>query len=228
MSAEEKVCALIPAFNEADVIASVVRETQKYIKCVFVIDDGSDDGTGEIAKDSGASCIRLDQNGGKGAALRKGISCIKDREFDYVVLLDGDGQHRSSDIPALIRAARQQNADMVIGTRSFDRNRMPRERFFSNSVGSKVASLLLGQEIRDSQSGFRLIRMDKLRNLRLRAKKYEIEMEILIKMSLAGCRIVQAPVYTIYDNDKAHSKMHPVRDTIRICIWSLFYRFIGL
>ena len=131
MPAEEKICALIPAFNEADVIASVVQETQKYIKSVFVVDDGSDDGTGEIAKDLGARCIRLDQNSGKGTALRKGIGSIKDFNFDYVVLLDGDGQHRPSDIPVLIQAARRQNADMVIGTRSFDRNRMPRERMMS-------------------------------------------------------------------------------------------------
>jgi hypothetical protein len=105
---------------------------------------------------------------------------------------------------------------------------MPRERFFSNTIGSRVTSLLVGVQIKDSQSGFRLIRMDKLRNLRLRARKYEIEMEILIKMSLAGCRIVHAPISMVYDNDKARSKMHPVRDTIRICVWSLLFRFLRL
>jgi glycosyltransferase involved in cell wall biosynthesis len=228
MSAEEKICALIPAFNEADVIASVVRETRKYASCVFVVDDGSSDGTGEVAERSGAVCLRLNPNGGKGAALRKGIAHIKDCEFSHVVFLDGDGQHRPSDIPSLIDAARRQKADMVIGTRSFDRARMPRERYFSNSVGSRAVSLLLGREIKDSQSGFRLIRMDKLRNLKLRARKYEIEMEILIKMSLAGCNIVHAPVSMVYDSGRARSKMHPVRDTIRICVWSLLFRFLKL
>lgn len=105
---------------------------------------------------------------------------------------------------------------------------MPRERFFSNSVGSRIASLLVGREIRDSQSGFRLIRLDKLRPLRLRARKYEIEMEILIKMSLAGCSIAHAPVSMVYENDRARSKMKPVRDTVRICFWSLFFRFLKL
>jgi hypothetical protein len=227
MKTESKICALIPVYNEADVIASVVQETRKYTDQVFVIDDGSNDGTGEIARDAGATWIRLDRNSGKGVALHKGISHIKDEGFDYVVMLDGDGQHCPADIPVLIRTARQQNADMVIGARSFDRNRMPLERFFSNSMGSKATSLLLGREIKDSQCGFRLIRMEKLRNLRLRAKKYEIEMEILIKMDLAGCSIVHAPISMIYDNARARSKMRPIRDTIRICIWSLLFRFLG-
>jgi glycosyltransferase involved in cell wall biosynthesis len=227
MTTENGICALIPAFNEADVIAAVVREAKRYVGSVYVIDDGSRDGTGEVAENEGATCIRLGKNCGKGSALREGIQCIRSLDYEFVVFLDGDGQHRSADIPALIEAARRQNADLVIGTRSFDRDRMPIERFFSNSVGSKVASLLVGQEIKDSQSGFRLIRMDRLRNLRLNGKKYEIEMEILIKMSLAGYRIVHAPVSTIYESDKARSKMNPVRDTIRICIWSLLYRFLG-
>ena len=227
MPSEEGICALIPAFNEAHVIASVIRETRKFVDCVYVIDDGSQDGTSKVAKEEGAACIRLDKNCGKGTALREGIKLIRNLSYEYVVFLDGDGQHRSADIPVLIESARRQNADMVIGTRSFDRDCMPVERFFSNSMGSKAASLLLGQEIKDSQSGFRLIRMNRLRNLRLRGKKYEIEMEILIKMSLAGFRIVHAPISTIYDMGKARSKMNPVRDTIRICIWSLLYRFLG-
>jgi glycosyltransferase involved in cell wall biosynthesis len=219
------VCALIPAFNEADVIASVVRETQKYLSTIFVIDDGSTDGTGEIAKNSGAICIRLSRNCGKGAAIRKGIEYIEGLGFSHVLILDGDGQHLPSDIPSLIRTASDQNADMVIGTRSFGLDHMPRERFFSNSLGSKATSLLLGREIRDSQCGFRLIRLDKLRNLHLRAKKYEIEMEILIKMSRAGYNIAQAPISMVYENNRARSKMNPVRDTIRICFWSLIFRF---
>jgi glycosyltransferase involved in cell wall biosynthesis len=228
MPDEEKICALIPAFNEADVIASVVRGTKTYIDSVFVVDDGSNDGTAEAAQASGAVCLRLYHNQGKGTALREGIAHIKTHPFSHVLFLDGDGQHRPSDIPSLICAAREQGADMVIGTRPFDRERMPRERFFSNSIGSRIASLLVGREIKDSQSGFRLIRLEKLRNLKLRAKKYEIEMEILIKMSLAGSRIVHAPISMVYEDERARSKMKPVRDTVRICFWSLFFRFLKI
>jgi glycosyltransferase involved in cell wall biosynthesis len=228
MSKEEKICALIPAFNEAEVIGPLIKGVKEQVEEVLLIDDGSDDGTGDIAEAAGAVCLRRRWNGGKGAALREGLAHIAERDFSHVLFIDGDGQHRPEDIPSLIRVAHESDADLVIGTRTFDRELMPLERYFSNSVGSRIASWLTGKEVKDSQSGFRLARFDRLRSLKLRATRYEIEMEILIKMSLTGCRIAYSPVHMIYQNGKARSKMKPVRDTMRICLWSLGFRFLKL
>lgn len=225
---EQRICALIPAFNEAEFIASVIRGVKEHVGEVLLIDDGSDDGTADIAEAAGAICLRRKRNQGKGAALRDGIARIAGRDFSHVLFLDADGQHRPEDIPSLIRVAHETGADLVIGARTFDRGRMPRERYFSNSVGSRIASWLTGREVRDSQSGFRLVRADRLRDLRLRSRKYEIEMEILIKLSLAGCDIAHAPVGMVYQNGTARSKMKPIRDTVRICLWSLLFRFLKL
>jgi DNA-binding transcriptional LysR family regulator len=104
---------------------------------------------------------------------------------------------------------------------------MPRARYYSNTIGSRLASALVGCEIRDSQSGFRLFRLDKLRETKLRSRCYELEMEILIKMARSGCAIAHAPVHMVYDDVRARSKMKPVRDTISICLWSLAFRFLG-
>jgi len=223
-----RVCALIPAFNEAAHIGEVVRGAARHVELVVVIDDGSSDGTADIARDAGATCLRSQANSGKASALRMGIAFARDREFTHALFIDGDGQHAPDDIPSLVQAARNTGADLVIGTRSFDRNRMPGARYYSNTIGSKVASWLVGQEIKDSQCGFRLVRLDKLRLMTLRGRKYELEMEILIKISLAGCSIVHVPVRTVYDEGQARSKMKPVRDTVRICFWSLVYRFLGV
>jgi glycosyltransferase involved in cell wall biosynthesis len=228
MSSEVRVCALIPAFNEAESIGSVIRGVRPQVETVILIDDGSSDATADIAEAAGAVCLRRQCNGGKGAALREGIDHIAGCDFSHVLFLDGDGQHRPEDIPSLLRVAQETAADLVIGTRPFDRALMPRERYFSNSVGSRIASWLVGREIADSQSGFRLVRLDKLIQLKLRARKYEIEMEVLIKMSMAGCTIAHAPVGMVYDNGKARSKMKPVRDTVHICLWSLLFRFLNL
>jgi len=223
-----KVCALIPAFNEASHIEEVVRGAAQHVQQVVVIDDGSCDGTAEIAHTAGATCLRSEANSGKASALRLGIAFALQQEFTHVLFLDGDGQHAPEDIPSLVQAAQDTSADLVIGTRSFDRGRMPRARYYSNTIGSRVASWLVGREIKDSQCGFRLVRLDKLRPLTLRGRKYELEMEILIKISLAGCSIVHAPVRTVYDGGLARSKMKPVRDTVRICFWSLAFRFLGV
>lgn len=222
-----RICVLIPAFNEAPHIANVVQRVREHVEDVVVIDDGSADGTAEIARAAGATCLQLPRNCGKASALRAGIAFALDHNFERVITLDGDGQHLPEDIPALLRIAKQTEADLVIGTRCFDRAVMPRSRYFSNVIGSRLASALVGCEIRDSQSGFRLFRLDKVDATKLRSRCYELEMEILIKMARSGCTIAHAPVRMIYDDGHARSKMKPVRDTVRVCLWSLAFRFLG-
>lgn len=222
-----RICALIPAFNEAPYIADVIERTRRHVAEVVVIDDGSGDGTADLARAAGATCLGLSNNCGKASALRAGIAYARDREFTHVITLDGDGQHSPEDIPVMIRVAEETGADLIIGARSFDRDRMPRPRYFSNVIGSRLASALVGHEIRDSQSGFRLFRLEKLDAAKLRSRCYELEMEILIKMARSGCTIAHAPIRTVYDAGQARSKMKPVRDTVRVCLWSLAFRFLG-
>jgi glycosyltransferase involved in cell wall biosynthesis len=222
-----RTCALIPVFNEAPHIARVVEETRQHVAEVVVVDDGSDDGTADIARVAGAICLQSPGNRGKASALRAGIGFARDHNFTHVLTLDGDGQHLPEDIPVILRVAEETGADLVIGARRFDRALMPRSRYFSNTVGSRLASALVGCEIRDSQSGFRLFRLDKLDGTKLRSRCYELEMEILIKMARSGCTIAHAPIRTIYHDGQTRSKMKPVRDTVRVCLWSLAFRFLG-
>lgn len=222
-----KICALIPAFNEAPYIAKVVEETREHIETVIVIDDGSDDGTAQIALAAGATCLGSQTNCGKSSALRMGIDFARANDFTHVITLDGDGQHLPQDIPAMLRVAEETRADLVIGTRPFARDLMSRSRYYANTIGSRLASALIGCEIKDSQSGFRLFRIDKLSKIKLRSRRYEIEMEVLIKMTQSGCTIAHSPIHMIYFNDDAHSKLRPIRDTTRTCLWSLAYRFLG-
>lgn len=220
-----RICALIPAYNEAANIAGLVSGVRRHVETVVVIDDGSDDGTARLAAGAGAACLRCGTNEGKGNALRKGLAHISGDGYTHVLFLDGDGQHRPEDIPGLVRTARETGADLVIGTRPFDRGRMPTLRYYSNTIGSRVASRLIGQRIHDSQCGFRLARLDKLGQLKLTARKYEFEMEVLVKMCLAGCCLAHAPIAMVYEEGNS-SKMQPVRDTVRICFKSLAYRFL--
>jgi glycosyltransferase involved in cell wall biosynthesis len=222
-----KTCALIPAFNEASHIAQVVEGARQHVESVIVIDDGSTDGTAELASNAGAFCIVSPSNCGKASALRLGFAYALSQNFTHAITLDGDGQHLPQDIPALLRMAQETEADMVIGARPFARALMPRARFYSNTIGSRWASALVGRPIKDSQSGFRLFRLDSLSRIKLHSQRYEFEMEALIKMGRAGCTIAHAPIHMVYDNGHTRSKMKPVRDTVRICLWSLAFRFLG-
>jgi glycosyltransferase involved in cell wall biosynthesis len=222
-----RICALIPAFDEAPYISRVVEGATQHVETVVVIDDGSSDETAQLARAAGATCLQSPKNCGKASALRAGMEFARAQNFTHVITLDGDGQHLPEDIPVVLRVAEESGADLIIGTRFFDRDLMPRARYYSNTIGSRVASLLVGREIRDSQSGFRMFRLDKLNGTRLRSRFYEFEMEILIKMARSGCTIAHAPIHTVYNEGQARSKMKPVRDTVWVCLWSVAFRFLG-
>lgn len=222
-----KTCALIPAYNEASHIAAVVNGARQHVDAVVTIDDGSTDGTAELARAAGAICLRSEANGGKGAALRRGMRYAIKAGFTHAVTLDGDGQHCPGDIAGLLGVARETGAGLVIGARPFDRARMPLARYYSNTVGSRWASALVGRRIDDSQSGFRVYRLEQIGRIDLRSTRYEFEMEALIKMTRGGAEIAHAPVQMIYDGRQPRSKMKPVRDTVRICFCALAFRFLG-
>ena len=216
------VVALIAALDEGPHIGSVVEGTRPYVDAVFVVDDGSRDDTAARAEAAGATVIRHTTNRGKGFAIRTGLEAVAGRGFTHVLLMDGDLQHRPADVPALLAAA--PGADVVVGARTFDRDSMPKSRYFSNVIGSWALGGLIGVPIRDTQSGFRLIRLGALEPVRLTSTGYEIETEMLIRLARRRAVVREVPVALAYDG--APSKLRPVRDTTRTCFLALYYRFL--
>jgi glycosyltransferase involved in cell wall biosynthesis len=222
-----RVVAVIAAFNEGAHIREVVVGTRPHVDAVLVVDDGSTDDTAAAAEAAGAEVVRHPGNRGKGVAVRSGLAAVRDRGFTHVLLMDGDLQHRPSDVPQLVAAATDPagaGADVIVGARSFDRAHMPRSRYWSNVIGSWALGGLVGVPIRDTQSGFRLIRLAALEPLTLTSTGYEIETEMLIRLARRGASVREVPVALAYDG--APSNIRPVRDTTRTCFLALFYRFL--
>ena len=163
------------------------------------------------------------QNGGKGHAVRTGLAHILAGDFTHVLLLDGDMQHLPDEASRLLDAAGQTGADVVLGERQFSRSRMPASRYHANRIGSRVLSWFMGVPVRDTQCGFRVFRLDALRNVQLNATGYEIETEMLVKVKRTGGRLVSVPVTAVYGTER--SKLRPVRDTTRTCFLAVYYRF---
>ena len=219
-----RVCAVIPAYDEAGSIGEVVTGARRHVSRLVVVDDGSKDGTGQTAAAAGAVVLRHDRNRGKGAALRTGLAWVLARSFTHVLLMDADRQHDPTDIPTLLELARKGPCDVVIGERAFDRQTMPASRYYTNVISSWVISqFFVGATVRDAQSGFRLIRSDLLRGIRLTARGYEIETEMLIKLRRRGAVVTSGRVQLRYDG--ARSKLRPLRDTTRTCFLAVRYRF---
>jgi len=219
-----KVTVVIPAYNEASAIGAVVRGARAFVPQVLVVDDGSSDGTATEAEAAGAEVLRLPENRGKGTAMRAGLARLLTSDTTHVLFMDGDGQHRAEEIPHLVDAAATTGAALVIGERVFRREAMPPSRYWANVIGSWALSTFMGVRLADTQSGFRMLALDAIRDVPLRARGYEIETEMIVKLSKRGATVAGVPVSAVY-NDGVRSKLRPVRDTTRNVVLAIVYRF---
>jgi glycosyltransferase involved in cell wall biosynthesis len=213
----KNLCVLIPSYNEARTIGRIVADLVQKGFTVYVVDDGSTDDTAGIAHTQGAVVVKHKRNMGKGASLREGFKHIIKRGFDAVIVMDGDGQHLVADIGNFIERMGSTGADMVIGNRMLDVSSMPEERKHTNRFMSSFISLLSGQHVPDSQSGYRLIKREVLEKINLKSSNFEIESELIIRSSRAGFKIESVPIKTVYNNEK--SKVNPVIDTLRFIVF---------
>jgi len=209
------VAALIPAYFEQRQIRDVVQRVRQHLDCVLVVDDGSTDETAAEAKLGGAEVVRHEVNRGKGAAIKTGLTTLSQRPgMEWLILLDGDGQHLPEEIPRFLDAVNQTGASLLVGNRMSDARKMPFVRKMTNHWMSSQISRLCGQSIPDTQCGFRLVRADLFAPLAgAAANNYDYETEMLVIAARLGHRIEAVPVSTIYGDEK--SKIHPVRDTLR-------------
>ena len=210
-----KVAALIPAFREERFIADVVRRTRAQLPDVLVVDDGSPDQTAVLAQAAGAEVLVHSQNLGKGMAIQTGLRDLSARGFDYVLVLDADGQHLPEEIPRFLEAAAQRPDKMLVGNRMHHTKDMPLPRQMTNRFMSSQISLLCGQHVPDTQCGFRLIHRDLIPRLLAASKtgRFDYETEMLILAAWRGERIGAVPVSTVYGDET--SSIHPARDGIR-------------
>lgn len=208
-----KICAVVPARDEAGRIGDVVTRLRRHVAEVVVVDDGSCDDSADEAQEAGARVLRHDRNRGKGAALRTGIDYALLDGFDAVLTCDGDGQHDPEDVPRFVDEASRTGADLVIGARRFETHAAPWTRRLSNRFSSRILSFLARRTIRDSQCGLRLLRTSMLRRLTWTGERYEAESEMLLSALRRGHSVAEVPIRTKYGPP---SKFHPVTDTWRV------------
>lgn len=208
-----KGAVLIPAYREENRIGSVVRSAKRHIPLVVVVDDGSPDNTLHAAQDAGAVVLVHRVNQGKGSALRTGFCYAREQGLEFVLTMDGDGQHSAEDIPAFLELFAQGTFQVLVGNRMQDPKAMPITRRIANRVMSTVLSRKMGQRVPDSQNGFRLYRTDMIPQLPETDNRFAAESEILLMLARLNVIIGSVPVRCIYGNEK--SKINPFRDTFR-------------
>lgn len=208
------IMALIPAYNEQRFIGSVVLAARPHVDKVVVVDDGSHDGTAEIAESAGATVLRHEVNQGKAAAVNTGLKHMRRLKPCAVVLLDGDGQHCAADIPAVLQPIVDGTADVVVGSRFLGvRSTIPLHRRAGQHGLTALTNLASGVQVSDSQSGFRAFSCAAVEVLSFAQAGFAIESEMQFLVREHRLRVLEAPIKVTYA-EKA--KRSPVRHGIQV------------
>jgi glycosyltransferase involved in cell wall biosynthesis len=202
---------LIPALNEQHSIGQVVRAAKARVSDIIVVDDGSSDLTQAAASSAGAIVLRLKKNMGKGEALKVGFRYALEHNCDWVITMDGDGQHDPEDLVNFLPLLGKY--DLLLGNRMEDSGSVPLLRRAANLCSSRIVSALCGQRIFDSQTGFRGYKATFLRQVSLNGSHYDLETEVIIKAARQGFRIGHCRIKTIYGTEVSRYKN--VRDSLR-------------
>lgn len=210
MPTTHKIALVIPAYNEASVIATVVASIQTtfndqpYDYQIVVVDDGSRDATAIKAAEAGATVIKHVLNTGSGGATATGLSYARQNNFDVAATLDADGQHDSEDVLKGIKTMLGGDYDLLIGSRLINKAGMSSTKILGNKGLSLITYLLFGTRVTDSQSGLRIFSKRALAELRWKTSGYEYCSEMLWRAKQNSLKIGEFPIKAIYtDYSKA-------------------------
>jgi glycosyltransferase involved in cell wall biosynthesis len=224
----ECTLAVIPCFNEEATIGSVVIRTKRHVDKVLVVDDGSTDDTVRIAKEAGATVISHKTNKGKSAGIKTGFKYALINGFDYVVTIDGDGQHNPDEIPVVLDNLQNNGHDITIGVRYGESTEMPLWRKFGKRVLDYTTSFGNGGHVTDSQCGFRAFNKKAVQGItpRLNGGAFSTESEQLINANDLGLKVEQTQVMCRYkglDTSTKTPTSHGL-SVLRYIIWQIAER----
>lgn len=229
---ENEVCAVIPTYQNAKTLLKVVADVHRVVDTVFVVDDGSNDGTAALLdkatdNERPEKVLTHPKNCGKGAALKTGLTYARQQGFRYAVTVDADGQHRADDIPALLKAVEEEPDALAIGSRGLQHENMPAKSTFANRFSNFWFALQTLQRLPDTQSGLRVYPLRCLHGLRWMSARYEAELTLLVFSAWAGVKLLPVPVSVYYPpRDQRVTHFRPGRDFTRISVLNTLLCFL--
>jgi glycosyltransferase involved in cell wall biosynthesis len=217
---QDKVCVLIPTFNNAQTLGSVLQDILTYTHQVIVVNDGSTDGTGQLLQQfADVYVLSYPENRGKGYALRQGFKKAIELGYEYAITIDSDGQHYADDLPLFLKKLEDHPSAIIIGARNMDQSSVPGKSSFGNKFSNFWFKVETGLTMTDTQSGYRLYPIKLLKNFIFITRKYEFEIEVLVRAAWRGIEVVEVPVRVFYpDKEKRISHFRPFQDFSRISV----------
>lgn len=215
-----KVCVLIPTYNNAATLVSVIEDVYAYTHHIIVVNDGSTDETGELLKTiPHIKYISYEKNKGKGWALRTGFKRAVELGYRYAITIDSDGQHFAKDLHFFLDKIKEEPNSIIIGARNMNQRSVPGKSSFGNKFSNFWFKLETGVDMPDTQSGYRLYPVQALSGTRFFTRKYEFEIEVLVRASWMGIDIHAVPVSVYYaPREERVSHFRPFKDFFRISV----------
>jgi glycosyltransferase involved in cell wall biosynthesis len=215
-----KCVVLMPTYNNAGTIAKVIADVKEYSADIIVVNDGSTDDTKNIlASIENIKVIDYPNNKGKGYALKLGLQKAYEWGYRYAITIDSDGQHYADDIPTFLDKIEEKPDSLLIGARNLAADNMPSRNTFANKFSNFWYKVETGKTLSDTQSGYRLYPLEKLQNIHFITRRYEFEVEIIVRAAWRGVNVENIPIKVYYPPvEERVSHFRPLQDFTRISI----------
>jgi glycosyltransferase involved in cell wall biosynthesis len=231
---QQRCLVVVPTYNNATTLREVLDAILPYttyqlspqhaLQHLLVVNDGSTDETAKILADY-PQVLQLSytQNAGKGIAMRRAFDFAVERGFDYAITMDSDGQHFAHDIPTFVAAIPQHPNAIVIGARNMGQENVPTKSSFGNKFSSFWLWVETGIQLPDTQSGFRLYPVRALQAVGFVTRRYEFEVEVLVRAAWEGIDLLCLPIEVYYPPaEERISHFRPFWDFFRISVLNTF------
>jgi glycosyltransferase involved in cell wall biosynthesis len=222
------ICVIVPTYNNHKTVKRVIESVLEYTSDLIVVNDGATDETPEILKEFGdkISLISYSPNKGKGYALRMAFAKATELGYRYAITIDSDGQHFANDIPKFVEVHRSHPESVIMGARNLEAHGMAAKSSFANRFSNFWFRLQTGIFMPDTQTGFRLYPLDKIKNLSLFTNRFEFEIEVIVKLAWRDVPFVSVPIQVKYDPNERVSHFRPGPDFTRISFLNAWFTIL--
>ncbi len=222
-------CAIVPTYNNAATLRRVLDGLAALTEHILVVNDGSTDGTAAIlAQYPQIRTIHLPQNSGKGYALQTGFAEATKAGYRYAVTIDSDGQHYPAELPVFVDDIIANGEALLIGARDMAHEDVPGKSSFGNRFSNFWFWFETGIRLQDTQCGYRLYPLAALQGIRFYTRKFEFEIEVIVKAAWRGVAVRNVPVRVLYDPAERVSHFRPFRDFARISVLNTWLVAVSL
>ncbi|WP_333819722.1 glycosyltransferase family 2 protein [Ohtaekwangia sp.] len=217
---QHKVCVLIPTYNNNRTLEKVLQDVMRFTSHILVVNDGSTDNTADIlAQYPLLKTVQYTNNQGKGYALRRGFKEAVALGYDYVITIDSDGQHFAEDLPKFLNKLKEHPRAIIMGARNMNQASVPGKSSFGHKFSNFWFKVETGVQMSDTQSGYRLYPVYLLKDIKFLTKKFEFEIEVMVRAVWRGIDITEVPVRVYYaEKGERVSHFRPFKDFTRISI----------